>query len=136
MHQQPRAIEQPLALKIASRSGQRSGVRRSDRELHRHRLKVLDAALSGCGADHANTPDVGVERRVRRRLRTTCRRLVCAWRERRELSRLPQHLVHFRGMELLGVDHLPRELFQRDEASFDEREQFPIEFERVGFGFQ
>src|SRR5712691_240245 len=27
MHQQPRATEQPLALKIASRSGQRSGVR-------------------------------------------------------------------------------------------------------------
>jgi hypothetical protein len=27
MHQQPRAIEQPLALKIVSRSGQRSGVR-------------------------------------------------------------------------------------------------------------
>src|SRR6266480_6754134 len=57
-------------------------------------------------------------------------------RKSREFSRFAQHLVNFRGMQLLGVDHLPRELLQGDEASLYKAEQFPVELERAAFGLQ
>ena len=47
---------------------------------------------------------------------------VDAGREGREVAWLAQHLVDFRRMQLFGMDHLPREFFERDRARFDETE--------------
>src|SRR5437588_9615307 len=76
--------------------------------------------------------------RVSFRMRSTCLSFLLHSRGRksREFSRFAQHLVNFSGMQLLGVDHLPCELLQGDEASLYKAEQFPVELERAAFGLQ
>src|SRR5262249_27901819 len=47
-----------------------------------------------------------------------------------DLPRLSQHLVHFAGVQLLGVNHLTRIFFEHHRAPFDGRQQPFVEDER------
>src|SRR5258706_311121 len=62
--------------------------------------------------------------------------LVLPSREGAHFARLAQHLVDLGCMQLLGMDHLPRELFQRDGASFDQLKKPPVHVQRLAFGGQ
>jgi hypothetical protein len=62
--------------------------------------------------------------------------LVRTGRKRRHLARLAQHLVHFRGVHLLRLNHLPREFLQTDELAFDQSQQLAIEVERLALGLR
>src|SRR5207247_8352753 len=56
--------------------------------------------------------------------------------ERFDLAGLTQHLVHIRGVQLLGMDQLAGEFLERDGAPLHQVQQLLVEFERRALGLE
>jgi hypothetical protein len=47
-----------------------------------------------------------------------------------------EHLIHFAGMQFLGIDHLSGVFLKHHRTALRKFEQLPIEGERLALGFQ